>query len=642
MSPSGRLHEICFTVAVFVAAAAVSARAGEAAPNNPLPRAAAELFRESAVWEVHLKFTAEQWAAMEPQGGGSFGGPPGRGGFGAFGFQPSPLLAPAMLYFGGADNQGRLSREAFSGLASKWFAAWDKDKEGVLDEQELRDGLGSVALPGRGFGMNLQGPEGGRNGIAAALGIEYTYVHANLEFEGRVFKDVAVRYKGGGTFLESRGSLKRPLKVSLNQYVKGQKLAGVAALNLANNVTDASWMNEVLAYRLYRDAGVPAPRTAYGRVYVTAADKHDRRYFGLYSIVENPDKNFAEEVLGTRKGALLKPVTPNLFSDLGSDWKYYRQTYDPKTELTEQQIRRVKDFCRLVSYADDAAFAANLGDFVDYDKLSRFMAVMVYLSDVDGILGPGQNLYLHLHPDTNKFAFIPWDQDHSFGQFTIRGTQQQREQLSIHRPWDGRNRFLERIFKVEAFKNAYLARLEEFSTTIFRPDRLARQVDELAAVIRPMVKEESAEKLARFEQAVAGKTLEQGGPGRPFGFAQPTKPIKPFVSIRTQSILDQLSHKAEGLELGFGGPAGRGDGGRPGGFRGPELTPARAILTALDGDKNGRLTREEFVVGFEKWFEAWNTDKNGLLTEDQLRAGMDKDFASPPAGLRGSPVPSGR
>jgi hypothetical protein len=187
-----------------------------------------------------------------------------------------------------------------------------------------------------------------------------------------------------------------------------------------------------------------------------------------------------------------------------------------------------------------------------------------------------------------------------------------------------------------------LARLEEFSTTIFRPDRLARQVDELAAVIRPMVKEESAEKLARFEQAVAGKTLEQGGPGRPFGFAQPTKPIKPFVSIRTQSILDQLSHKAEGLELGFGGPAGRGDGGRPGGFRGPELTPARAILTALDGDKNGRLTREEFVVGFEKWFEAWNTDKNGLLTEDQLRAGMDKDFASPPAGLRGSPVPSGR
>jgi len=45
------------------------------------------------------------------------------------------------------------------------------------------------------------------------------------------------------------------------------------------------------------------------------------------------------------------------------------------------------------------------------------MAVMVYLSDLDGILGPGQNLYLHLHPKTQQFQFIPWDQDHSWGQF---------------------------------------------------------------------------------------------------------------------------------------------------------------------------------------------------------------------------------
>jgi len=41
------------------------------------------------------------------------------------------------------------------------------------------------------------------------------------EFDGQVFKDVAVRYKGNGTFMQSRGSLKRSLKVDLNKYVKG-------------------------------------------------------------------------------------------------------------------------------------------------------------------------------------------------------------------------------------------------------------------------------------------------------------------------------------------------------------------------------------------------------------------------------------
>jgi spore coat protein CotH len=43
----------------------------------------------------------------------------------------------------------------------------------------------------------------------------------------------------------------------------------------------------------------------------------------------------------------------------------------------------------------------------------------------------GQNFYVYLHPETHKFEFIPWDLDHSFGQFPMGGTQEEREQLSI-------------------------------------------------------------------------------------------------------------------------------------------------------------------------------------------------------------------
>jgi spore coat protein H len=488
--------------------------------------------------------------------------------------------------------------------------------------------------PPRGSGMNLQGPEGGRNGIAAAFGIEYVYVHADLEFAGQAFKDVAVRYKGGGTFLESRDSIKRPFKVSLNQYVKGQKLAGVTTLNLANCVTDASWMNEVLAHRLYREAGVPAPRTAYARVYLTIADKHDKQYIGLYSLVENIDKNFTEEALGTKKGAVLKPVTPNLLADLGSDWKYYNQTYDPKNDFSDKQIRRIIDLCHLVTYADDAEFNSKVGDYIDLDELSRFMAVMVYLSDVDGILGPGQNLYLHLHPDTNKFIFIPWDQDRSFGNFPMRGTQEQREQLSIHRPWDGQNRFLERLYQVDAFKKAYLARLDEFSKTIFRPERFDQQMEIIAAAIRPAVQEESAEKLARFERALAGETPPQARGG--FNFGTPPKPVKPFVRIRTRSVVDQLSGKAKGMELGFGRTGGRGGPSGRGGFGGgPEVLLASAFLAAIDTDKSGQLTREELVSALGRWYDAWNTEKGGLLSEDELRAGIDNDVVLGPNGAGG-------
>lgn len=634
---------VCFAVAALLSVLKSSVRAEAGGSTRPIPKTASELFEERAVWTIHLKFAPEQWQAMEPKEGS----PGGRGGFPGFRppvVAPSGLLAPAMLHFGGADKQGRLSREAFLALGGKWFEAWDKDGKGVLDSQEVAEGL-NVSAPARAMGMNLQGPEGGRNGIASALGIEYSYVRADMEFEGRLFKDVAVRYKGGGAFLESRESLKRPLKIGLNNFNKGQKLAGVTTLNLGNCVTDATYMNEVLAYRLYREAGVPASRTAYARVYVTVTGKYERQYIGLYTLVENIDKDFAEAVFGSRKGAILKPVTPSLFADLGRNWKYYNQTYDPKGNLSDQQVGRVIDLCRLVTYANDAEFSGKLGDFIDIENLSRFMAVMVYLSDVDGILGPGQNLYLHLHPDTNKFTFIPWDQDRSFGNFPMRGSQEQREQLSIHRPWDGQNRFLERVYRAEAFKKAYLANLGEFSKSIFRPERFAQQMDAIAAVIRPGIEAESAENLARFDAAVAGETPPGGGVGGRSGIRQPPgKPVKPFVRIRAQSIVDQLSGKSQGMELGFG-RGGGADGGRgPGGFGGGPGGPlAGALVRVMDVDKNGQVSREEFVGGFGRWFEAWNTDKSGLLTEDQLRAGLDKELVTQ-AGGAGFPggAPFGR
>lgn len=337
-----------------------------------------QLYKTTSVWTIHLKFAPDKWEAMEPKGGFSpFGGPGGPGGPG--GFNAARMLAPVFMSQGDLNRDGRISREEFGLLAKKWFQAWATEGSGRLNETQIRAGLDRIRNPGGGFGMMLQGPEGKRNGLASALGIEFVYVPADLEFEGRLLKNVAVRYKGNGTFLESRGSLKRSLKIDLNKYEKGQGLGDVRMLTLQNNVTDASLINEVLAYRLYRDAGVPAPRTAYARVFVTVPGKFDRKYFGLYSLSETVDKQFARRHFGTKRGAIFKPVTPSLFADLGADWSAYNQTYDPKEALYEEQKKAVMDLCRLVTQADDKEFAAHVGEFIDLPEFARLMAVMVYL-----------------------------------------------------------------------------------------------------------------------------------------------------------------------------------------------------------------------------------------------------------------------
>ncbi len=354
---------------------------------------------------------------------------------------------------------------------------------------------------GFGFGGNrFLGPPGGRNGVAARQGIEFDYVHATLQIDDWTFGDVAVRYKGNGSFLRAdrAGSDKISLKVDLNKYVKGQKLAGLTTLNFQNNITDAGWMNEVLAYRLYRDAGALAPRTTYARVYV-AIEGQPQHYLGLYSVSENVDENFAAERFGTKKGAIFKPSTQALFTDWGPDWAAYNQSYDPKTDLTEAQQQRVIALGRLVSSASDEAFAATIADYVDLDDFSRYFAVLAWLANHDSLLQNGQNFYTYLHPETNRMHFIAWDQDFSFGNTRNNGN------WSIHRPWTGNNLFLARLYKVDAFRAQYLARMREFSSRLFIADRFMQQIGEIGPAIRPSIELEGADRLPGFDAVVAGR-----------------------------------------------------------------------------------------------------------------------------------------
>jgi spore coat protein H len=366
---------------------------------------------------------------------------------------------------------------------------WDAH---LLFTPEQWKAIEPTRIPPTGVGRDgewLQGREGSRNGWRTAqFGIEFNYVHADLEFAGSRFRDVAVRFKGSATYSpRSTQANKNSFKIDLNKYVKGQKLAGVSTLNFHNAIADPGFLNEVLAYRVYRDAGVPASRTAYVRVSLTVPGQFDRRYLGLYVLVENVDSNFIQARFGSSDGAVLKPVSVNLFSDLGSDWAKYNQTYDPKTVLTDAEKARIIEFCKFVTHATDAAFAKRIGEFVDLDAFATYFAVLVWMNNWDTMLERGQNFYAYLAPTTRRLMFIPWDQDAAFGQFP---PQRQILTTSLERPWQGNMRFLERMLAVPGIRAAYLARMRELVKTVFEPGRFVAQVGELATTLRPLVAKE--------------------------------------------------------------------------------------------------------------------------------------------------------
>ena len=371
----------------------------------------------------------------------------------------------------------------------------------------------------------LQSVNGGRNGWGTVRGIEFAYVHADLEFGGVRFPNVALRFKGNGTFTHARGRpSKNSLKVDLNKFVKGQKIAGVSTLNFHNNVTDEGLLNETVAYRVFRDGGVPAPRTSWVRVFLSVPGRHARQYLGLYSLVENVDTNFMQARFPGKVGAILKPSTKNPFLDRGDRWAQYHQTYDPKTDLTEAEQQRVIAFSKFVSTANDDEFAARIGQYVNVDEFARYLAIVVWLADLDGILERGQNYYVHLPPGNGPLVFIPWDQDHTFGTWA-QVEPGRYDTLSIDPPWgsSGRVRFLERCTAFPRSARRTAPGCASSARSIFRGEALSPFIAAVAGAIRPAVVDEPA-LVSRFDRSAAGRAG-----------------IVPFAALRTKSVVEQLS-----------------------------------------------------------------------------------------------------
>jgi hypothetical protein len=392
----------------------------------------------------------------------------------------------------------------------------------------------------------LRNPQASRNGLAGVFGLDFPWSDAEMEFGDAVFRKVAARFKGNGTFVNSQRSYKRPFKIDVKKFVKTQELAGRTTLNFHNLVSDASCVSDALAYEFFREAGVPAPRTAFARLRLTVEGRFEDSLLGLYVMVENPDSEWANEQFGLKGVALFKPVTYELFKDLGDDWKAYEGIYDPKTKLKPQQSARLIAVAKLVTHASDAEFAERVAEFIDLEEFARFLACEVILSNYDGILSNGQNFLLYLDPRNQRFGFIPWDLDQCWGEFPFIGTIEQRERASVWHPWVGSNRFLERMLTAKPVRERYRQELERIRATLFLPERLTDRLEELVKTVRPFIAEESSGRLRRFERQIADRRGSSAADQSPSSRRAPGFALKHFFSARAQSVTDQLGGLADG------------------------------------------------------------------------------------------------
>ncbi len=508
---AGVLGGLLLTMALKAAPAATPGVGAVATTNEPA------LFGLTNLWTLHLTITDADWRRMESRG------TPRERGFGNDRRPTGILDSLWQRFFGGGEPGGGAPPPPFFG--------------------------GEGSSTGEG---------------------ESRFLWASCTFEGagRTLTNVGVRFKGVSSLVRAPNTYKRPFKLDFDRGAKGRRFLGVEEFYLNNNVNDATQMREALACELHRRAGLPAPRTAFARVYLTIPGKVLRQHLGLYTLVEAVEGDFLKRHFGSKNGLLLKPEMMPGLPYLGEDWRAYTGKYhpegparDPDPEIT----RRFIEFIRFTHQSTPEAFSSGIARYLDVEPLLRFVALNAILSNVDSFIGNGHNYLLYVDPRSYRSGFVAWDLNEAFGMHPVSGPSGLQMRHSVLRPTGDPNLLVERLLSDVNWGGRYRVQCAALLTNVFAPRTLAADIDRIAAVTRPVVFAESRRAREDFERTVL-QTLrpDQGDLSqprhdrelcpdgfRPWGFPSAVQvdnlPLKDWIAGREVQVREELAGRARGI-----------------------------------------------------------------------------------------------
>jgi hypothetical protein len=279
------------------------------------------------------------------------------------------------------------------------------------------------------------------------------YHKCKVTWDGIVLNDCGFREKGNASNSLTNFGKKKPLKIAFDEFTN-QDLDGLKKLNLNNFTNDPSLLHDAICFKLFRDAGIMASRTAYTKLWVNG------EYIGLYIAIENVDKTFLKfgfdssqndgNLYKTDRGASVP------LNWLGPDAQGYK---DQGLKLTTNES--TDDWSRLISFIDNLNnnhspdFKQYLEDNFDIHNYLKILAIEKCVRSWDSYWGGGNNFFMYDHPD-GKIRWIPWDMNETFQDIKVlSGTSMLDGYLVPANKFDERP-LLKRIFEVPEWKSEYL------------------------------------------------------------------------------------------------------------------------------------------------------------------------------------------
>ena len=308
---------------------------------------------------------------------------------------------------------------------------------------------------------------------------------------------------------------KRSWKIALGSSAGAAgHLAGMTRVNLKSMYNDPSQMREALAWRLFRNAGVPAARHTYAKL------GFDATYYGLFSVIEQVDKRFLGDHFGDNdRGNLYKAYCGDigcatLEHRVGPDGddsgrQYFTagdddRTYRLKTNEGDRDAGTYDDLAMFIAAINGAglpggdarfdtdAFRESVNGIMNAYAFLRWAGVNLLLGSWDNYYATPSNYYLYNSGrlgaedefmSSPYFTFIPWDYDNCLG-IDYFGAQWQYTDILSWRGsgpyWDKHPTshipLVQNLLHNSDYRRYYLDHLEFLLSTQFNPAMIGAQI----------------------------------------------------------------------------------------------------------------------------------------------------------------------
>jgi hypothetical protein len=347
-------------------------------------------------------------------------------------------------------------------------------------------------------------------------------VAAKLTVDGKVYKNVGVRFRGNTSYQMSGRGQKRPLNITLDLADKKQHLYGYRTLNLLTSNSDPTFTRQVL-YSYIAGQYIPALKANYVRLVINGES------WGVYINYQQFNTDFIKDEFDTRKGARWK-VPVNMggmggrgggrggmggggggsgLAYLGDNAASYKRLYEIKSDDDPNSWTDLINLCKVLNQTPVADLEKAIEPLLDIDEVLRFLAIDNTLINNDGYWTRASD-YLLYQDKKGRFHIMSYDTSETMSEvegMAGGGGVNLSPLVSVN---DSGKPLLSKLLQVESLRQRYFGYIRDVTENWLSWDKIGSLAQQYQALIAADIKTDTR-KTSTTEAFTSGLTQSSGG-----------------------------------------------------------------------------------------------------------------------------------